>query len=388
MPGMDGLALVERVKTQQPEVEVLVLTAHGSVDAAVRAMKLGAFDFLQKPIPDPDTLLLLVSRALERRRLVTDRERASLDEGAAPKLTWGDPTMAPVVEALRKVARTRATVLLTGESGVGKEVAARAVHRWSPRTGGPFVAVNCAALSEHLLESELFGHEKGAFTGAHARKRGRVELTEGGTFFLDEVGEMPLALQARLLRVLQERTYQRVGGERTLQADVRWVAATNRDLEARIDAGLFREDLYHRLAVFPVHIPPLRDRPQDLAPLAEALLADIATELALPTLRLSPEAAASLVGRPWRGNVRGLRNALERAAILADGDLIEADHLAGPGARATPAASATATTLEALERQAIAAALAAVGGNRREAAARLDIGLRTLYDKLKRYGLK
>ncbi len=386
MPGRDGLSLVRKVKAEQPDVEVLVMTAYATVETAVEAMKLGAFDYLQKPIPSPDTLLMMVSRALERRRLLTDRDRADLDAPATHQLSWGDPAMASVVDGLRRVAGTRATVLLTGESGVGKEVAARALHAWSDRKDGPFVAVNCAVLGENLLESELFGHERGAFTGAHARKRGRVELAAGGTFFLDEVGEMSPPLQAKLLRVLQERTYERVGGERTLQADVRWVAATNRDLLRLIDEGAFREDLYHRLAVFPIHLPPLRERRRDIVPLAQALLIGVGRDLGLRSLTLTADAEAALSAGDWRGNVRALRNALERAAILANGGRIDAALvMAGPVGREPAAAAGVDGTLEEVERRAILAALEAVDGNRRKAADQLGIGLRTLYEKLKRY---
>ncbi|HWU86433.1 MAG TPA: sigma-54 dependent transcriptional regulator, partial [Kofleriaceae bacterium] len=280
MPGLDGMALLRKVRAEQPEVEVIVMTAHGTVDNAVEAMKLGAFEYLQKPISGPDELRLLVARAVERRDLhnrVDGAERHT--EPSGPALTYGDPVMRPVVEAIEKVARTAATVLLLGESGTGKEVAARAIHAQSPRTTRPFMAINCAALSEQLLESELFGHEKGAFTGATERKRGRVELADGGSFFLDEVGELKPELQAKLLRVLQEKRFERVGGSRTLESDVRWIAATNRDLRAMIDVGAFREDLYHRLAVFPIKLPPLRERAHDLLPLARHLLERISRDL-------------------------------------------------------------------------------------------------------------
>ena len=395
MPGMTGIELLRKVRAEQPEVEVIVMTAHGTVDNAVEAMKLGAFEYLQKPLSGPDELRLLAHRALERRGLrdrVDGAERRAGTDPAGPQLTYGDPAMVPVVDAIDKVARTHATVLLLGESGTGKEVAAHAIHLRSPRASRPFMAINCAALSETLLESELFGHEKGAFTGASERQRGRLELAEGGTFFLDEIGEMKLELQAKLLRVLQEKRYERIGGARTLEADVRWIAATNRDLRAMIATGAFREDLYHRLAVFPIKLPPLRDRPADLLPIARTLLVRIASDLKRSVPRLTPAAERRLVASSWRGNVRELANALERAAILADADLIDAEHLwledGGPGAGAGAAPKdGSVRPLAELEREAVLHALEVVGGNRRRAAELLGIGERTLYDKLKKYGV-
>jgi DNA-binding NtrC family response regulator len=291
-----------------------------------------------------------------------------------------------------KVAKSDATVLLQGESGTGKEVAARLVHDTSARAARPFVAINCAVLTENLLESELFGHEKGAFTGAHAQRKGRIELAAGGSFFLDEVGELRPGLQAKLLRVLEERQFERLGGSQPIAADVRWIAATHRDLRAMVRDGTFREDLYHRLAVFPIRLPPLRERREDILPLAEALLAQLSKAAQRTPPRLDAPLQARLQREPWPGNVRELRNALERAMILADGPSLGIEHLWLEPAESAPleAASPDASggSLADLERRTIERTLAAVGGNRREAAAKLGIGLRTLYDKLKRYELK
>ena len=392
MPGaLDGIDLLHKARAELPDMEVVVLTAYGTVDSAVSAMKLGAFDYLQKPISSPQELRLLVSRALERRRLLNLQEGMMRSAAPLPPLTYGDPNMRDVVRAIERVAPTNASVLLLGESGTGKEVAARSIHNSSPRRDAPFVALNCAAIADTLLESELFGHEKGAFTGAAAARRGRIELAEGGTLFLDEIGELRIDLQAKLLRVLQERQYERVGGTRTMSADVRWIAATNRDLEAMVAAGSFREDLYHRLAVFPIQLPPLRERRHDIMPLAETLLARISAELGRGPLRLEEAAIRRIEQAVWPGNVRELANALERAAILADGDVVRAADLrVTERSTAAPAAAtntATSGTMADVEREAIRAALASVGGNRRRAAERLGISERALYDKLKRYDL-
>jgi two-component system response regulator FlrC len=387
MPAMDGMELVRHLRADHPDVEIIVLTAHGTVDSAVEGMKLGVFDYLQKPLSGPAELRLLAERAIERHRLRAAAEMSRA--GEVPALGFGAPAMKPVVDALRKVAPTRATVLLLGESGTGKEVAARAIHAMSDRRNGPFVAVNCAALAATLLESELFGHEKGAFTGAIARQRGRIELADGGTFFLDEVAELAPALQAKLLRVLEERGFERVGGGQTVKVDVRWIAATNRDLQPMTVQGTFREDLYHRLAVFPVRLPPLRERREDIVPLAELLLGRIARAMGRPTLRLAPAAALQLQRGQWRGNVRELANALERAAILADTDTLAPELFVAPavGHDASPAASAPKSLSE-LERDAIREALQRHGGNRKHVAHELGISVRTLYDKIRRYDLE
>ncbi|MBL8785543.1 MAG: sigma-54-dependent Fis family transcriptional regulator [Deltaproteobacteria bacterium] len=386
MPHVDGMTLLERARSERPEMEVVVLTAHGTVEGAVQAMKLGAFDYLQKPLQSPNELRLVVARALERRALIDRVDLAAHDgTSALGHLTFGDPTMVELVRQAEKVARTDATVLITGESGTGKEVLARAIHAASRRAKGPFVAVNCATLSDTLLESELFGHEKGAFTGASQRRRGKVELADGGTFFLDEIGEMTPNLQAKLLRVLQEKTFERVGGNQVLTADLRWIAATHRDLARAMGEGSFREDLYHRLAVFPLRLPPLRDRKVDLVPLADELMTRVARGLGRPGLVLRDDARQALATHDWPGNVRELVNTLERAAILAEGDAIGAADL---GLVARPRESdAGAGTLQVAEKAAIIEALAAVGGHRKRAAERLGIGERTLYDKIKALGI-
>ncbi len=393
MPGTDGMVVVRTVRTEQPDVEVIVLTAFGDVATAVEAMKLGAFDYLQKPVSGPAAIRGLVAAALERRTKLAAAPPAELS--TTTRLTFGAPAMTPVVEALARVAKTATTVLLQGESGTGKEVAARLLHETSPRATRPFIALNCAVLTDELLESELFGHEKGAFTGAHAQRRGRIELADGGTFFLDEVGELKPSLQAKLLRVLEERSFERLGGSTSIKVDVRWVAATNRDLRAM---PTFREDLYHRLAVFPIRLPALRERREDIVPLAQSLLAQLAAAAGRTTaLTLDEGAKQRLESAPFPGNVRELRNVLERATILADGPTITREQLwmeteaPRPGEAkadfARAAGEGETGSLADLERETIVRTLAAVGGNRRVAAAKLGIGLRTLYEKLKRYAI-
>jgi two-component system response regulator FlrC len=389
MPGLDGMALLRKTRVESPETEVVVLTAHGTVAGAVEAMKLGAFDYLDKPLSGPDELRLVTSRAMERRHLREDAQRMRPSEDGEPVIIAEDRAMQAVMGQVRKVAATDATVLLLGESGTGKEVLSRALHRESRRAGGPFVAVNCAAISDSLLESEMFGHEKGAFTGAVSNHRGRFELADRGTQFLDEVSELRPQLQAKLLRVLQERRFERVGGSRTIEVDARIVAATNCDLTEEMRAGRFREDLDHRLAVFPIRIPPLRERLADIIPLAEELLLRIARQLGRPTLTLDDGARARLATYAWPGNVRELGNVLERAAILSEGTTLGAELiLTGPlAATSQHLGNANGEKLEDLEKDAIRRMLALTGGNRKQTAARLGIGLRTLYDKLKVYDL-
>ncbi len=387
MPKLSGMELARTLRIEQPDTELVILTAHGGVASAVEAMKLGVYDYLEKPISSPKAIRDLVSGALARR---VELAVGTPTEPGRAQLTFGAASMLPVVGALRKVAKSNATVLLLGESGTGKEVAARFVHDTSPRAAEPFMAINCAVLTEALLESELFGHEKGSFTGAHAQRRGRIELADGGTFFLDEVGELKPSLQAKLLRVLEERTFERLGGSQPIAVDVRWIAATHRDLRAMVTAGTFREDLYHRLAVFPIRLPPLRERREDIVPLARALLSTLSRAAKRQPPELDDALQARLLEQAWPGNVRELRNALERAMILADGDVLRAEHLwvDSPPSHVQDAPGSEGASLEDVERQTIERTLIAVDGNRKAAAAKLGIGLRTLYEKLKRYGLK
>ena len=389
MPGADGMAVLAHARRVQPDVAVIVLTAFGTIEGAVAAMRAGAANFLTKPIESPEVLVLAVERALSERRLRLDNERLRRD--AAPSAGFEDvvsvdPTMREAIRLAEAVAATSATVLLTGESGTGKEVFARAIHE-AGRRGEPFVAINCAALPPDLLESELFGHEKGAFTGAVLRRQGRFELAGSGTLFLDEVGELLPSLQAKLLRVLQEGTFERVGGVRTLSFRGRIVAATNRDLRALVGVGAFREDLFYRLNVFPIALPPLRERRADILPLAHRLLEGLARRAGVEALQIDPEVADLLRAYAWPGNVRELANVLERATILARGGRLTADllpiEIAEPGA---PLAEDGAT-LRDLERRAIIDALDEAEGNRRLAAERLGISLRTLQYRLREYGL-
>jgi two-component system response regulator FlrC len=385
MPGMDGMALLKRAVEIAPEMVVLVLTAHGTVETAVSAMKMGAFDYLTKPLSGPEELRMVVTRALAHRRLSIISDQAETER----EMVAESPAMRQVLSLIGKVAVTDATVLLLGESGTGKEVAAGECHRLSPRSRAPFVAVNCAAISETLVESEMFGHEKGAFTGATEQRVGRFEQADGGTLFLDEVGELPPALQAKLLRVLQEQRFERVGGTRTITVNVRVIAATNRDLEEEMRNGRFREDLFHRLSVFPIRIPPLRERRSDIAPLAEHLLADIGRRVGKPALALTEAAKETLVAHTWPGNVRELGNALERAAIITDTDLIEGEDLSiGVTPEGGAKVPGDGASLRDIEKEAIRQALLTTDGHRKKAAQKLGIGLRTLYNKIKEYGLE
>ena len=329
LPDGDGLAVLRASKDIDAEVPVIVMTAYGSIEDAVRAMKEGAMDFLAKPV-DPDHLLLLVHRALEQRRLTTEnllmKEELAVRRGA-PQIVGDDASLRKVFAALQRAAATDTTVLIEGESGTGKELFARSLHALSERATMPFVAINCAAIPETLLETELFGYEKGAFTGAAARKPGKFEMAHHGTLFLDEIGDLPLSLQAKILRALEEKRFERVGGTASVQVDVRLVAATNRGLRAQVAAKRFREDLFFRLSVFPITVPPLRERKGDIARLARYFVDRFCRDLKKKALVLSPEAQEHLESYHWPGNVRELQNCIERAMILADGDVILPRHL-------------------------------------------------------------
>ena len=400
LPAGSGLDVLRAAREGDPDMPVIVMTAYGTVEEAVRAMKEGAADFLTKPV-DTDHLLLLLDRAVSQRRLLTElvllKEEHQLRFGL-PRVLGEDPALKEAMLALQRAAATEATVLLLGESGTGKELMSRALHQLSARAKGPFVAINCAAIPENLLENELFGHEKGAFTGATARKVGKVELAHKGTLFLDEIGDLPLTLQGKILRLVQERQFERVGGLQTLTVDIRVVAATNRDLRTLVEQKLFRDDLYFRLSVLPIEIPPLRRRRRDILALAEAFLQRFAREMGRRDLRLSEEARRALLDHPWPGHVRELQNSLERAAILCDGGTIEPAHLrldpalgvvpaladvldlSGPLAEVVKRASARA------EEEAIALALRETEGDRAAAASRLGISLSTLNRRLRQAG--
>ena len=414
MPGLDGLEVLSRLRAQNPETAVIVMTAHGSVRAAVEAMQRGAYDYLAKPF-DNDEVLLLVERALSAKALA--REVVELRTGIQEVWEFGvlvgkSPRMQEVYKTIGRIAGTDVTVLLQGESGTGKEVVARAIHHYSRRAGKPFVAVSCAAIPPTLLEAELFGHERGAFTDAHQRRLGRFELAHGGTLYLDEVGDMGPELQPKLLRVLQEREFERIGGGEPIRVDVRVVAATNRDLETLIREGRFREDLYYRLNVVSLTLPPLRERREDVPFLVDHFLAKYAGELG--ERALSADALDRLLGYPWPGNVRELENVIQHAMVMAGGGVILPEHLpiaAGPGAPraregtlealihqkleecvrglgARESANLYELVLGLVERPLLMAVLRETGGNQLRAAALLGINRNTLRKKLRALGLK
>jgi DNA-binding NtrC family response regulator len=386
MPGLDGLSLLRIIKEQSPETPVILLTAFGSVENAVEAMKAGATDYLAKPLKDPEELRLLVQRIFSEKRLRNQAEILQEETGRqfpCQTVVTRNSTMKRALDLARQVAATDTTVLIQGESGTGKELIARCIHEASPRAQEVFVAVNCASLAPTLLESELFGHEKGAFTGAVARHPGRFERAQGGTLFLDEIGEMDPSLQAKLLRVLQERQFERVGGDKLITVDVRIVAATNRDLQEAMRKKEFREDLYYRLSTFPIFLPPLRARIDDIPQLAEFLVAKAATRQGRNPKKLNPATLNALQKYAWPGNVRELENVMERALILAAAEEIIPADLPFP----FEIPSSAPGTLAEIEKRAIRAALEDNQGHQRKTAEQLGISLRTLQYRLKEYGL-
>ena len=401
LPKGGGMGVLRAVKELDAELPVIVMTAHGSIQDAVEAMKHGALDFLAKPV-DPDHLQLLVSRALEQRRLMADyrllKEEAAARRGG-PSIIGDSVALRQVMMTIDRAAGTDTTVLLEGESGTGKELCARALHNASARANGPFVAINCAAIPENLLEAELFGFERGAFTGATQRKIGKFEVAQRGTIFLDEIGEMPLALQAKMLRAIETKRIERLGGNSSIAVDVRIVAATNRLLRQAVAARQFREDLYFRLSVFPVVVPPLRDRKEDIPKLAHHFAERVARDVG-KKLTLSAEALAMLVDHAWPGNVRELQNAIERAVILADGERILPRHLN----LAPPLAAAAADPWDSLdwsgslaevttrfanesEKRKIAMALKQMNNDKGRASDILQINFKTLAAKMRQHGL-
>ncbi len=392
MPRLSGEDMLKEIVSSSPTLPVIILTGHGTIETAVDAMRAGAFDFITKPV-NMDRFTLLVKRALSTRDLMLQHRalQAELEKKREIGEIIGRSTaMNAVFDKVRQVAPTRASVLVTGESGVGKELIADAIHNLSPRRDKPFVKVHCAALSENLLESELFGHEKGAFTGAVNRKRGRFELAHLGSLFLDEIGEISPAIQIKLLRVLQEKEFERVGGEQTVSVDVRIIAATNRDLRAEVEAGRFREDLFYRLNVIHVEVPPLRDRRDDIPLLAQAFIAEFADENGKPVEGIDPQARQLLHSYGWPGNIRELRNSLESAVVMAKGRFISPEDLPpaiNAGSDTSFIRVPVGSTLDEAERSIILATLDANRNNKSRTAQVLGIGRKTLHRKLNDYGL-
>jgi DNA-binding NtrC family response regulator len=389
MPGMDGIAVQKRVREIDPEAVIIILTAYASVQTAVEALKLGAFDYVTKPV-DPDELSNLVRNALRTRELAEEnvrlKEKVSELTQAAPILAVS-PSMEHVLEMIRTVAETDSSVVIRGESGTGKELVARAIHSQSRRRYFPLVAVNSGSIPETLLESELFGHEKGAYTGAQYRRKGKIELANGGTLFLDEVGDVTPKMQIDLLRVLETHRFTRLGGNQEIASDFRLICATHKNLEKLVEEESFREDLFYRINVFSIQVPPLRERPEDILPLSRFFVEKYARAMGKPVRAISPEAEAVLLAYRWPGNVRELENAIERAMVVGKGPALEVRDLpvsARDGAVDEP----QARSLAALEKDHVARVLRDCDGNVTQAAKVLGIDRATLYNKLKRYGLR
>jgi DNA-binding NtrC family response regulator len=394
LPDMSGLDVLTAMRTRASDVVVVMITAYGTVERAVQAMKLGAYDFVLKPFA-PDHLTLIVQKALERERLTSQVHVLADAVGQRYRLVGGQsPAMQQALAQAQRVAQSAATVLLLGESGTGKELFAHAIHTWSARQAHPFLAVNCVALTRELLESELFGHEKGAFTGATERKKGKVELAQGGTVFLDEVGDMALELQVKLLRFLQEREIERVGGTRPIPVDTRIIAATNRDLEQAMRAGHFRADLYYRLNVVAITLPPLRERRDDIPALAHFYVQRFAAETKKPVTSLAPEVQERFLAYPWPGNVRELANVIERAVVLGTGPQITLQDLppalldAPPRAAPIPSPLSYHAATVAFQRELLRQALAQAQGNHTAAAQSLGLQRTYFHRLLHSFGLR
>lgn len=397
MPGLDGFELLPQIARKLPGVPIVMMSAYGTADLAIEAMKLGAYDYVAKPF-QPSEVLLTLRKARERERLRRDNEQLKRDVTRAVgdrPIIAASSVMIDLLELVERTAAFKTTTLLVGESGTGKEVMARAIHSQSPRRDQPFVAVNCGAIPEHLLESELFGHTKGAFTGANRARRGLFAEADGGTFFLDEIAELPLSLQVKLLRVLQEEEVRPVGDNKSVSVDVRVIAATSRNLEAAIAEGAFREDLYYRLNVMQLAIPALRDRREDISLLCDHFLAHFRENLGKPVHSIADDALARLINYSWPGNVRELQNVIERAIILTDGDRIGLTHLPTNIVEADTAGSTSESTSFGMRRarrrfeiDLIRRALRETDGNRTHAAKLLEISHRALLYKLKDYGIR
>ncbi len=399
LPKKDGLAVLRASKSENPLVPVIVMTAFGTVETAVNAMKMGACDFITKPL-DTDYLLILIKRSLKNQRVVTENlllKDVLSQRVGTPDIIGGSAGMVEVAENIKKVASAKTTVLLLGESGTGKELFARAIHDLSPRKDEPLVAINCAAIPGALLESELFGYEKGAFTGASGRKPGKLELADKGTVFFDEIGEMDMALQSKVLRAVQEGEIDRVGGTSTIKVDIRIIAASNKDLEAAVADNTFREDLYYRLSVFPINLPPLRERKDDIPALVEHFISKFSAEMNTPLKNIGQDAIDTLAAYSWKGNIRELENVIERAMILCEGELITGKHLrlapSGGGSiddidyGVTLEESAKAA-LRIVETRRIKKALEETHGNKTRAAELLKVSYKTLLTKIKDYGIE
>lgn len=390
MPKLDGIELLRKAKTIDPDLIVILITAYGSIQDAVEAIRSGAYDYITKPIRLGE-LRAVVEKALEVHRLAVENRRLReliKEEDRFESMIGTNPKMREVFELINKVASTNATVLIQGETGTGKELVARAIHNRSSRKDKPFISINCGALPESLLEAELFGFEKGAFTGAYQRRIGKIELADGGTLFLDEIGEMSLKTQVEFLRVLDQRELFRVGGSRPIKVDVRFIAATNSDLKKAVQEGRFREDLYHRLNVFPITLPPLRERVEDIPILAMAFLEEFCKEYGRPPMKISREAMKILCSYRWPGNVRELKNIMERVALTCPDEVVRPEHLPQEirmGETEEEVRIPVGTTVREAERILILKTLACVGGHRKKAAEILGISVRALYYKLRRY---